>query len=163
MYSYLITKPCLTLCDPPDRSPARLLCPRDSPGKHTGAACSSFSRGSSRPRHRTRISCESITRGFFTTKPHAGSLGIIKMHYLTVLESQQVWSFVFLFFFFFGFPQGNIYIFYLEDLAQNKNMKTFTLKARCHCLIICNNYDGMYEPFHEFSIKSEDLVLFFFN
>ena len=27
---------CLTLCDPIDGSPTRLLCPRDSPGKHTG-------------------------------------------------------------------------------------------------------------------------------
>ena len=30
---------CLTLCDPIDNSPARLLCPWDSPGKNTGVGC----------------------------------------------------------------------------------------------------------------------------
>ena len=55
--------------------PARLLCPWDSPGKNTGVGFAiSFSRGSSRPRDRTRVSC---TEGrFFTiwatcfTPPH---------------------------------------------------------------------------------------------
>ena len=44
--------------------------------------------------------------------PHAGSLTTITMHYLTDLESLQVWSFVFLFF--FGFPQGNMLIFFFR-------------------------------------------------
>ena len=30
---------CLTLCDPIDGSPTRLLCPWDSPGKNTGVDC----------------------------------------------------------------------------------------------------------------------------
>ena len=30
---------CPTLCDPMDTSPTRLLCPQDSPGKHTGVGC----------------------------------------------------------------------------------------------------------------------------
>ena len=31
-----VAQSCLTLCDPMDCSPARLLCPWDSPGKNTG-------------------------------------------------------------------------------------------------------------------------------
>ena len=30
---------CPTLCDPMDRGPPRLLCPRNSPGKNTGVGC----------------------------------------------------------------------------------------------------------------------------
>ena len=30
---------CLTLCDPIDGQPSRLLCPWDSPGKNTGVGC----------------------------------------------------------------------------------------------------------------------------
>ena len=37
-------------CDPVDCSPARLLCPRESPGKSTGLGCHAPSRGSSQPR-----------------------------------------------------------------------------------------------------------------
>ena len=36
---------------------SRLLCPQDSPGKNTGVAAISSSRGSSRPRDQTCISC----------------------------------------------------------------------------------------------------------
>ena len=36
---------CPTLCSPMDCSPARLLCPWDSPGKNTGGVAISFSRG----------------------------------------------------------------------------------------------------------------------
>ena len=36
---------CLTLCDPPDCSPARPLCPWNSPGKNTGVDCHAFSQG----------------------------------------------------------------------------------------------------------------------
>ena len=49
--------------------PAGLLCPRDSPGKNTGAGCVSSSRGSSQPRDQTCISCVSCAAGsFFTTE-----------------------------------------------------------------------------------------------
>ena len=37
--------------------PAMLLCPWGFPGKDTGVGCHSFSRGSSRPRDWTRVSC----------------------------------------------------------------------------------------------------------
>ena len=36
--------------------PARLLCPWDSPGKNTGVSCHASSKGSSRPRDRTKVS-----------------------------------------------------------------------------------------------------------
>ena len=44
------------LCDPTGHSP-----PWDSPGKNTGVGCMPSSRGSSRPRDRTHISCISCT------------------------------------------------------------------------------------------------------
>ena len=44
--------------------PARLLLSWDFPGKNTGMGCHSFSRGSSQPRDRTRVSC---TAGKFFT------------------------------------------------------------------------------------------------
>ena len=47
--------------------PARLPRPWDSPGKNTGVGCISFSRGSSRPRDGTWVSC--TASGFFTTEP----------------------------------------------------------------------------------------------
>ena len=40
-----VTQLCLTLCDPIERSPARLLCPCNSPGKNTGVGCYSFTQG----------------------------------------------------------------------------------------------------------------------
>ena len=71
MHSCLVTQLCLTLCDPWDCSPLRLLCPWDSPGKNTGVwVVMASSRGSSRPRDQTGISCVScIGREFFTTEP----------------------------------------------------------------------------------------------
>ena len=48
---------------------ARLFCPWDSPGKNTGVDCHVLSRGSSRPRDQTRISCDScVASGFFTAE-----------------------------------------------------------------------------------------------
>ena len=41
--------------------PSRLLCPWDSPGKHTGVGCHASSRASSRPRDRTPVSYVSCT------------------------------------------------------------------------------------------------------
>ena len=47
---------CPTLCNPMDCRPSpRILCPWDSPGKNAGAI--PFSRGSSRPRDWTWVSC----------------------------------------------------------------------------------------------------------
>ena len=34
-----VAQSCPTLCNPMDKQPARLLCPWDSPGTHTGAGC----------------------------------------------------------------------------------------------------------------------------
>ena len=48
---------------------ARLFCPWDSPGKNTGVDCHVLSRGFSRPRDQTCISCDScVARGFFTAE-----------------------------------------------------------------------------------------------
>ena len=52
-----VAQSCLTLCGPIDRSPARLLCPWDFPGKNAGVSSHSLSRGSSWPRKQTRVSC----------------------------------------------------------------------------------------------------------
>ena len=45
------------LCDPKDCKPTWLLCPWDFPAKNTAVGYHPFSRGSSRPRDRTHISC----------------------------------------------------------------------------------------------------------
>ena len=52
--------------------PARLLCPWDSPGKSTGVGAISSSRGSSRPRDETLISCVSCPAGEFFTPEALG-------------------------------------------------------------------------------------------
>ena len=44
----LVAQSCLTLCDAME--PARLLCPRDSPGKNTGEGCHLLFQGISPPR-----------------------------------------------------------------------------------------------------------------
>ena len=44
---------------------ARLLCPRDSPGKNTGVGCHSLLQGIFQSRDRTHVSCS--VRWFFTT------------------------------------------------------------------------------------------------
>ena len=36
---------CMTLCDPMDCSPTRLLCPWDSPGKDNGVSCHALLQG----------------------------------------------------------------------------------------------------------------------
>ena len=41
----LVAQSCPTLCDPMDCSPARLLCPWDSPGKNTGVGCHALLQG----------------------------------------------------------------------------------------------------------------------
>ena len=41
----LVAKSCLTLCDPMDCSPTRLLCPWDSPGKDNGVSCHALLQG----------------------------------------------------------------------------------------------------------------------
>ena len=49
---------------------ARLLCPWYSPGKNTGVVAISSSRGPSRPRYQTCVSCVfCIASGFFTIEP----------------------------------------------------------------------------------------------
>ena len=53
----LVAQSCLTLCDPMDCSPTRLLCPWNSPAKNTGVVTIPFSRGSFQPRDQTQVSC----------------------------------------------------------------------------------------------------------
>ena len=36
---FTLAQPWLTLCDPMDLQPARLLCPQDSAGKNSGMGC----------------------------------------------------------------------------------------------------------------------------
>ena len=56
---YMHAQSCPTLWNPMDCSPLRLLCPWYSPGKNTGVVDISSSRGSSWPRNRTQVSCNS--------------------------------------------------------------------------------------------------------
>ena len=53
----LVTKLYLTLLQPMDWSPTRLLCPSDFLGKKTECVVISFSRGSSQPKDQSRVSC----------------------------------------------------------------------------------------------------------
>ena len=51
----LVSQSCLTLCDPMDYKPTKLLCPWNSPSKNTGVGSHSLlHRGSSRPRDRAQ-------------------------------------------------------------------------------------------------------------
>ena len=61
----LITQSCLTLCNPMDYEPARLLCPWDSPGKNTG------------------VGCHSLFRGIFLTQGSSPSF-LLGRHFLTI-------------------------------------------------------------------------------
>ena len=49
-------QPCLTLCNPMDCSPAKLLCPQDSPGKNVGVGCHDLFQGIFPTQGRTHIS-----------------------------------------------------------------------------------------------------------
>ena len=61
----LLTRSCLTLCDPMDYSPPGSFIHGDSPGKNTGVGVViSSSRGSSEPRDQTQVS--PIAGRFFT-------------------------------------------------------------------------------------------------
>ena len=55
MWKVLVAQSCLTLGDPMDCSPARLLLLWSSPGKNTGVRAFPFSRGSSQPRIEPRF------------------------------------------------------------------------------------------------------------
>ena len=41
----MLLQSCLTLCNPIDCKPTRLLCPWDSPGKNTGVGCHALLQG----------------------------------------------------------------------------------------------------------------------
>ena len=57
MHSWVHAQSYLTLCNPMELKPARLLCPWDSWGKNTGVVAITFFRGSSRLRDWTWVSC----------------------------------------------------------------------------------------------------------
>ena len=61
--------------DPMGCNPRRLLCPRDFPEKDTGRVTISSSRGSSRPRRRSRVPCTSCTGGQIPGLRDGESLG----------------------------------------------------------------------------------------
>ena len=63
----LVTKSCLTLCNPMDGSPPGSSVCRILQARILERAAVSFSRGSSQTRDRTCVSC--IAEGFFTTEP----------------------------------------------------------------------------------------------
>ena len=54
-------QPCLTLCDPMDCWPARLLCPEDFPGKNIAVGCHFLLQGIFPTQDRNCISCVSCT------------------------------------------------------------------------------------------------------
>ena len=60
---------CLTLCDPMECSPARLLCLWDSPGKNTGVVCHFLFQGNLPDSGIEPMSLASpaLAGGFFTT------------------------------------------------------------------------------------------------
>ena len=61
---HLVTRSCLTLCDPMDCSPPGSSVHGDSLGENTGVGAMASSRGSSQPRDQTQVS--HISGGFFT-------------------------------------------------------------------------------------------------
>ena len=70
MHARQVTSSCRTLWDPMDCSLPGSLCPWDSLGKNTGVSGHASSRGSSQPRGRICISCNScITGWFFISEP----------------------------------------------------------------------------------------------
>ena len=56
-YCCLVAKSCLTLCDPVDCSPTRLLCPWDFPGKSTVAGCHFLLQGIFPTQGLSHVSC----------------------------------------------------------------------------------------------------------
>ena len=67
---FLVTKSCSTLCDPMDCSPPDSSVHGISQARILEWVATSFSRGSSRLRHQTRVSCKSpLAGGFLTTEP----------------------------------------------------------------------------------------------
>ena len=81
----LVTRSCRALWDPTGCNP-----PWDSPGKNTGVGAISFSRGSSRPRDRTRVSC--IAGRFFTTEPPGNArlaAGLTPGHHMRLLRKHS--------------------------------------------------------------------------
>ena len=56
-YWCLVAKSCLTLCDPVDCSPTRLLCPWDLPGKSTVAGCHFLLQGIFPTQGLSHVSC----------------------------------------------------------------------------------------------------------
>ena len=56
---------CMTLCDPMDCSPTRLLCPRDSPGKDNGMSCHALLQGIFPTRLNPNLLCLLHCRRYF--------------------------------------------------------------------------------------------------
>ena len=71
-----VTQSCPTLCNPMDCSPARLLCPWDSPGKNTG------------------VGCRSLLKGIFQTQGSKRGLLHCRwtLHHLSHLKLSSTWN-----------------------------------------------------------------------
>ena len=65
MYCSLVSKSCLTLCDPMDRTPPGFSVHGIFQARILEQVAMPFSRGSSPPRDRTQVVC--ISGGFFTS------------------------------------------------------------------------------------------------
>ena len=63
---------------PRGRQPARLLCPRGSPGKNTGVGCHASSRDLPDPG--IEPTSPALAAGFFTTEPPGKPHGILLSH-----------------------------------------------------------------------------------
>ena len=72
----LVIKSCLTLCDPMDGSPPVSSAHGISQARILEWVAISFSKGSSQPRNRTRVSC--LADGFFTSEPSGKPLNTIE-------------------------------------------------------------------------------------
>ena len=76
----------LTLCDPVDCSPTRLLCPWDSPGKNTGVGCLGLLQ---RIFPIQKSMSPALAGGFFTTST-AWEAHVVKCYYALILEGKPV-------------------------------------------------------------------------
>ena len=82
----LVAQSCLTLCDPMDCRPPRLLCPWDFPARILEWVAISFSRGSCQPSDGTWVSC---TAGRFFTNWATREAPIFRVNFLS---DGLVWS-----------------------------------------------------------------------
>ena len=89
----VVVQSCPALCDPMDYSPPRLLSVHGtSQARRLELITLSFTKGSSRPRDRTHVSCVScIDRWFFTTEP-PGNPSLFSIHAQLATEEKCAYN-----------------------------------------------------------------------